>query len=476
MYSDIKAVMFIHTDSHPLFSVETMLHRDPERRLLALRIVPVPNHRPVPPQSLALVIDRSGSMSGERLALAKEAARRMCASLRDLDRVALVAYDDGTTLVRPLARALPVPEREIASIHEGGSTDLYGGWLMGAKALPRYGRVLLLSDGQANAGRYQRPTDLGAQAELSSKHYRITTSTLGIGVGYDERVMDAMARQGWGNAYFAADADAIASAVATERAAMGEIALLHVTLQVDGRLVEIGHLSHGDGRTFAFEVPEGVPGEASLRFTGPERRETLALILPREFGHSDEATLAFYLDRASRALGDALTLDDARSAGRAADRLRSAMMPLMAHPLAEQSEARAAIAMLESAIASAERLSQDYSEEEAGYERKRSAQYAHNVRKPEAAYASVREDAGFLTESAPPMVALPASASLLAQMPLEDWRRLRAYPVSDAKGPVEVAMENPKDGFAVAELEKRMGRRIRAVPADPDAVNRELGG
>ncbi|RYG46168.1 VWA domain-containing protein, partial [bacterium] len=444
-----------------------------ERHLLALRLVPPPSGRSVPAQSLAIVIDRSGSMDGRPIELAREAALRMCGSLRREDRVAIVAYDDRVEIVRALGPALPAPEDAVSRIGARGSTDLYGGWLAGAKALPRYGRILLLSDGQANVGRYTDAAQLAREAELSFHRYRITTSTLGIGRGYDERIMASMARQGGGNAYFAEDAESIASAVSAERAAIANVALLHMTVSVGGRIVEIGHLDHGMGKTIAIELPNREAGEVSLRFTGPDRRETLNVTMPTSFGHSDEATLAFYLERASRALHAALELRDSRSAERAAEGLRSAMLPILAHPFAERPEARYAVATLESAIAAAERLSRSYSEEDAVYERKRSAQFAHNVAHKDRAYASVQEDMLSLGESVE-TVDEPVDPTLLSRLPMEVWRKHRAYPMRAKYGPIEVGMENPKDGFGLAELEKRLGQRVVATPASSEAVDAAL--
>lgn len=89
------------------------------------------------PYGLALVIDRSGSMSGEPLREAVRCARHIVGRLAPVDTAALVAFDDK---VRTLVPAGPVGDgshlrQALATIHEGGTTNLHGGWKNGADGL-----------------------------------------------------------------------------------------------------------------------------------------------------------------------------------------------------------------------------------------------------------------------------------------------------------------------------------------------------
>ncbi|RYG34779.1 hypothetical protein EON81_14600 [bacterium] len=68
----------------------------------------------------------------------------------------------------------------------------------------------------------------------------------------------------------------------------------------------------------------------------------------------------------------------------------------------------------------------------------------------------------------------PVDPALLSLLPMEIWRQYRAYPIRAKHGPIEVGMENPKDGFGLAELEKRLGQRVVAVPASPEAIEAAL--
>lgn len=167
-----------------------------------------------PPQALALVLDRSGSMAGRPLAEARRCAEFVVGALRPTDSVALVAFDHRVTR---LADAQPVGDgralREaIAGLREGGNTDLHGGWLDGAHALAEQAdraavaepaalrRVILLSDGQANAGLTDPPA-IAHDAQVWRQR-GVATSTFGLGRHFNEDLMLAMARAGGGNAHY----------------------------------------------------------------------------------------------------------------------------------------------------------------------------------------------------------------------------------------------------------------------------------
>ncbi len=118
--------------------------------------------RPRAAVNLAFVLDRSGSMGGEKLRLAKQAVELSIGRLHDDDRFAVVVYDDridvvvGSTPATAEARRLAVDA--LRGIEARGSTNLAEGWLRGcqqvADALAAEGvnRCLLLTDGLANQG------------------------------------------------------------------------------------------------------------------------------------------------------------------------------------------------------------------------------------------------------------------------------------------------------------------------------------
>ena len=104
-------------------------------------------------------------------------------------------------------------------MHARNMTDLGAGLTEGLGQARRLDsqagvRVLLISDGQANVGVVD-PDVLGTHV---GKHldWRITTSTLGMGLGYDETLLSAIARAGSGNEQFAEEADTAAGVIADE--------------------------------------------------------------------------------------------------------------------------------------------------------------------------------------------------------------------------------------------------------------------
>lgn len=192
------------------------------------------------PLDLVLVIDRSGSMSGAPLKAALEAASRIIRGLRDDDRVAVVTFDSQVDIVQPLVhptdRAGLV--QRVQSVRSGGSTALFDGWEAGMRQLrgqvgkERIARVILLSDGQANHGL----TDQAAIAEQVARAAAegITTSTVGLGQGFNETLMTAMARAGEGAANFGQTADDLDEAFEEQFAILAHAFLRQVRVEIQG--------------------------------------------------------------------------------------------------------------------------------------------------------------------------------------------------------------------------------------------------
>jgi Ca-activated chloride channel family protein len=161
---------------------------------------------------LALVVDRSGSMSGAPLTEAMRCVAHIANSLTPADELAVVVYDDDVNVLLPLA-AVTVPDavqRAVADVDSGGCTDLFAGWEAGARQLEggldaTISRVILLSDGQANRG-------LCEISEIEKHCARlllcgVSTTTVGLGRGFNEDLMIAMARAGGGQQYYGQTAD-----------------------------------------------------------------------------------------------------------------------------------------------------------------------------------------------------------------------------------------------------------------------------
>ncbi|MBS1197285.1 MAG: hypothetical protein H6R18_1070 [Proteobacteria bacterium] len=168
------------------------------------------------PLNVAIVIDRSGSMSGERIEQARNAAVLAVESLNKDDIVSVVAYDTTVEVVSPAARAANKDAiiEAIRSIRSTGTTALFAGVSKGAQEVRKHlsrntvNRVILLSDGKANVGP-SSPYELG---ELGASLGRegISVTTIGLGLGYNEDLMTQLAGFSDGNHAFVANAQDLA--------------------------------------------------------------------------------------------------------------------------------------------------------------------------------------------------------------------------------------------------------------------------
>ena len=163
-----------------------------------------------PPMNLAVVIDRSGSMAGDKLVQAKQAAEGLIDRLAVRDRVALVQYDDGAQVILPITNMDTAGKARaraaIRRIMDGGGTNLHDGLALGRDELlatPAAGaldRMILLSDGQANAGITDLPTLRSVAGAAADRGIRLTT--VGLGVDYNEELMEGLAEHGRGHYYY----------------------------------------------------------------------------------------------------------------------------------------------------------------------------------------------------------------------------------------------------------------------------------
>ncbi len=243
-----------------------------------------------PPATLQVVIDRSGSMADGRLLAALQALDSLLGRLRPEDRVGLVTFDDKVAV--PIA-AGPVDDGVMArqalhTVYPGGMTNLSDGLLRGIQEAQRAGdgdgaTLVLLSDGHANEG-------IVDQARLErfaagAQQARITSSTIGIGLGYDEDLLAAIARGGGGNTSFAEHGDDAGAALAREvdglleQAAQAASLTVRPTTDVDavrlfndlpataiegGFMAELGGLSAGETRRLLLEIDVPALSELGL--------------------------------------------------------------------------------------------------------------------------------------------------------------------------------------------------------------------
>ncbi len=178
------------------------------------------------PLNVALVLDRSGSMSGQKIDQAKQAAVRVVEGLRKTDRLSFVIYDDQIDTLLP-NQPCTDPRKImdlIGTVTARGSTNLGGGLERGyeqaRKALDGdyVNRTILISDGLANRG--ETRADVLASWARTQYARDLSTSTIGIGTDYDAKLMQDIAVAGNGGYYYVQTPDSINDIIAREFGAL----------------------------------------------------------------------------------------------------------------------------------------------------------------------------------------------------------------------------------------------------------------
>lgn len=191
---------------------------------LKFQVPELPRAAVRPPLAVALVLDRSGSMQGEKFALARQAVDRCLGLLGPKDQVALFVFDDQVDRLLELDHATPATKARgigrLSEVEPRGSTDLFAGWFGGAEEVALSengqtgGRVILLTDGLANHGTVE-PTVINHFAH-QFRTRQVVTSTFGVGADFDERLLEGMAESGGGNFYYLERPEAMLDMLATE--------------------------------------------------------------------------------------------------------------------------------------------------------------------------------------------------------------------------------------------------------------------
>lgn len=264
---------------------------------ITAREEPATAERPRTPIDVAFVLDRSGSMDGEKLALVKQAANVALDHLSAQDRVALVIYDDEVdvlhTLVPATAALKATIRHRLARVESGGSTYLSGGWLAGCRELAdgspvgrtavRPRRAILLTDGLANVG--ITDDDELAKHATQLRLRGITTTTVGVGLGFDELLLSAMAESGGGAFQF------IAHPRELEPFFSGELADLLSTVATQVQ--------------FNLEMPHGMHATLVNAFPVARMGKTMRVDL-RDLSAGETIRLVFDVQAAVGALGSTL--------------------------------------------------------------------------------------------------------------------------------------------------------------------------
>lgn len=235
------------------------------------------------PTDLVVVLDHSGSMSGDKIEHARAAVRTLIAGLGDGDRFALVTYSDHARARIPLGALQHRPSwyETVDSIRPEGGTNMSSGldvalsMIDATRASGRAPRLVLISDGLANQGDASREGLVGRASRAARGEYAL--STVGVGADFDEGLMAALADAGTGNFHFLASASGLDRILSAEFATARENVASGLRVAIEpasgiGVVDAAGYPLTRDGNAVRFQ-----PGDL---FAGQERRIWVTLRVP----------------------------------------------------------------------------------------------------------------------------------------------------------------------------------------------------
>lgn len=212
------------------------------------------------PKTVLFVVDRSGSMSGEKMEQAREAAEFVLNNLREGDLFNIVAYDTDVETFRPELERYSPQTRQAAlgfihGLYAGGGTNIHGALKRAFAMLqdserPSY--VLFLTDGLATSG----VTDESTIVSDVQGENRVRARVFPFGVGFDvnSRLLDKLARSNFGYSEYVRPDENIETAVSSLYRRIGAPVLTDVEL---GFAMEDAEVDEAAGPQFSRIYPRG---------------------------------------------------------------------------------------------------------------------------------------------------------------------------------------------------------------------------
>ncbi len=159
------------------------------------------------PVNIAVVLDCSGSMSGEKLDHARSAAHALVDQLSPSDRLAFVTFGTGVRTLIPSTPCFPDAKARmhglLDQLSDMGGTNISAGLQDGLAEVRAHAgdyavnRVILISDGLANQGVTSKYGLV--QISRAARESKVSVTSLGVGVDFDEDLMEQLAENGGGN-------------------------------------------------------------------------------------------------------------------------------------------------------------------------------------------------------------------------------------------------------------------------------------
>ncbi len=182
-------------------------YRTPVEEVLPVKLK-APDQEEFQSSALALVIDRSGSMAGQKIEICKSAAIASAELLSNKDYIGVYAFDSQVHEVVPMTKVTSTSTiaSQVALIGSGGGTNIYPGMVKAREALTqvkaKIKHMIVLTDGQTSGEGYQA---LASQCHAEG----ITISTVAVGAGAQVGLLQSIAAAGGGQSYVTMDPNSI---------------------------------------------------------------------------------------------------------------------------------------------------------------------------------------------------------------------------------------------------------------------------
>ncbi|MBA3870329.1 MAG: FHA domain-containing protein [Anaerolineae bacterium] len=279
----------------------------PQKLYLMARLVSnaTPTNQTRRPLNISLVLDRSGSMAGNKLEYTRQAAQFLVQHLSANDTLSIVLYNEQvTTLIPPdsVSQKDAISQR-LNQIKASGMTNLSGGWLEGCKwveeglSAEQMNRVILMTDGLANRG-VTNTEQLVALAR-QKRQSNVITTTMGLGTDFNEDLLIAMADAGGGAFYFIESPEVAPTIFKEELRDLLNVVGQNLTVSVETteHISMVNQLNaynmHSDGKRVSFSLGDIYGNEVKTLL--------LELSIPalNEIGECEIARLRFEYDEIS---------------------------------------------------------------------------------------------------------------------------------------------------------------------------------
>ena len=219
--------------------------KTPLEKMLPVRAAPPPEK----PTAVVLVLDKSGSMSGPKIEMAREAARASIKTLRPIDKIGVISFDETFNWVIPMGPAGDLEDKSnlIGQITANGGTKIYQAVLSGFETIlneqASHKHIILLTDGVSTPGTQEDFPRL----ERDALAKQVTISTIGVGDYINRELLEELARKTKGKVHFVENPETIPQIINAEVRSTDDLAIQERSV----RAVRVRPVEFIDGIDFA---------------------------------------------------------------------------------------------------------------------------------------------------------------------------------------------------------------------------------